>query len=55
MEDKIVLEEELEVFKKALQRIKEELYGERFEKYEYDIEENIKEIIEELEKEIGTI
>lgn len=49
------MEDKLEILLKAIRHIKEELYGERFEEYEYDIEENIKEIIEELEKEIGTI
>ena len=53
MEDKIVLEEELDAYKKAIRLIKEELYGEKVEGYEYNIEQNIKEIIEELEKEIG--
>ena len=53
MEDKSVLEEELDAYKKAIRLIKEELYGIKVEGYEYDIEQNIKEIIEELEKEIG--
>lgn len=40
---------------KAIRLIKEELYGVKIEGYEYDVEQNIKDIIKDLEKEIGEI
>lgn len=47
--------EDKEKLIKAIRLIKEELYGEEFEGYEYDIEQSIKDIIKDLEKEIGEI
>ena len=47
--------EDNEKLKKAIRLIKEELYGVKIEGYEYDIEQNIKDIIKDLEKEIGEI
>ena len=47
--------EDKEKLIKAIRLIKEELYGEELEGYEYDVEQNIKDIIKDLEKEIGEI
>lgn len=49
------MEDKLENLLKAIRLIKEELYGVKIEGYEYDIEQNIKDIIKDLEKEIGEI
>lgn len=47
--------DKLEILLKAIRLIKEELYGVKIEGYEYDVEQNIKDIIKDLEKEIGEI
>ena len=49
------MEDKLEILLKTIRLIKEELYGGKFEGYEYDVEQNIKDIIKDLEKEIGEI
>lgn len=49
------MEDKLEILLKAIRLIKEELYGVKFEGYEYDVKQNIKDIIKDLEKEIGEI
>lgn len=49
------MEDKLEILLKTIRLIKEELYGLKFKGYEYDVEQNIKDIIKDLEKEIGEI